>query len=378
MRLALESDTATILLLDHGGQLLVPAVSDGLEPDQGEAIRIPVHSGVAGRIAASDDGLIINGLTREDAVSLFIMERVTSIVGAPLRVDGRLIGVIHVGSLGQRHFTGDDLHLLRLVAHRAALAIERARFHEAERAARVEAEAANRAKDEFLAMLSHELQTPLSIVLLWATLLRSGGLDQAGVARALDIIEQNARAQNQMIVDLLDVSRIVAGKLALHPQRIAPGPIVQTAIDALRPIAEGKGISISAQVDGGVGLIVCDAQRLLQVISNLAGNGIKFTPAGGRVEVALALDGEAVRLTVSDTGYGISREFLPHVFERFRQADTGLTRKHGGLGLGLAIVRHLVQLHGGTVSVSSDGPGKGTTFTVLLPVGGPGTLSLLL
>jgi PAS domain S-box-containing protein len=378
MRLALGSDTATILFLDEGGQLLVHAVSDGAEPERHEAIRIPVHGGIAGRIAASDAGLIVNGLSSEEVASLFLRERVTSVIGVPLKVDGRLIGVIHVGSLGLRHFTGDDLHLLRLVAHRAALAIERARFHEAERSARLDAEAANRAKDEFLAMLSHELQTPLSIVLLWATLLRSGGIDQAGVARGLDIIEQNARVQNQMIVDLLDVSRIVAGKLSLNLQRVDAAPIIQTAIDALRPLAEAKGISIGVSSEGAVGLIVCDPQRLLQVVSNLLGNGIKFTPDGGRVEVALAQDGDVLRITVSDTGYGISQEFLPHVFERFKQADTGLTRKHGGLGLGLAIVRHLVQLHGGTASVSSDGEGKGATFTVLLPVRGPGTVPSLL
>ncbi len=376
--LTLGSDTATVLLLDGGGQLLVPIVSDGLRAESGEAIQIPVNRGVAGRIAASDDGLIIEDLATVDVVSLFLKERVTSIIGAPLKVDGRLIGVIHVGSLGLRHFTEDDLHLLRLVAHRAALAIQRARLHEAERAARVEAEAASRAKDEFLAMLSHELQTPMSVVLLWATLLRSGGLDQAGAARAIDIIEQNARAQNQMIVDLLDVSRIVAGKLTLHPQRIDPAPVVETAIESLRPIAEAKGISVSVKTDPGIGVIVCDAQRLPQIISNLLGNAIKFTPDGGRVEVALARVGDHARITVSDTGSGISREFLPYVFERFRQADTGLTRKHGGLGLGLAIVRHLVELHGGTVSASSDGEGKGATFTVLLPVNGPGRTSSLL
>ena len=378
VRLALGSDTATILLVDPGGQVLVPAASDGLAAERGEAGQIPLDSGVAGLIAASAEGLIINGLAPGDVAGLFVKERITSIVGAPLWVDGRLIGVIHVGSLGFRHFTDDDLHLLRLVAHRAALAIERARFHETERSARLDAEVANRAKDEFLALLSHELQTPLSIVLLWATLLRSGGLDQTGVARGLEIIEQNARVQNQMIVDLLDVSRIVAGKLALHLQRVDLAPIIQSAIEALRPLAEAKGISIGVRSDDGVGLIVCDPQRLLQVVSNLLGNGIKFTPDGGRVHVALTQDGDLLRITVSDTGCGISQEFLPHVFERFRQADTGLTRKHGGLGLGLAIVRHLVQLHGGTASVSSDGEGKGATFTVLLPVRGPGTVPSLL
>jgi PAS domain S-box-containing protein len=371
--LALGSDTATILLLDGDGQLLVPVVSDGLRTEIGEAIQVPVHRGVAGRIAASDGGLIIDDLSTADVVSLFLKERVTSIVGAPLKTDGRLIGVIHAGSVGPAHFTEDDLDLLRLVAHRAALAIERARAHEAERAARVEAEAASRAKDEFLAMLSHELQTPLSVVLLWATLLRSGGLDEAGVARALDIIEQNARVQNQMIVDLLDVSRIIAGKLTLQPQPIDPAPVVETAIESLRPVAEAKGISISAKADPGIGLIVCDAQRLLQIASNLLSNAIKFTPNGGGVEMALARVGDHARMVVSDTGEGISREFLPHVFDRFRQGESGLTRKHGGLGLGLAIVRHLVELHGGTVSASSDGEGKGATFTVLLPVSGPGS-----
>jgi PAS domain S-box-containing protein len=273
----------------------------------------------------------------------------------------------------------------RLLSHERSTRVEAEavsstlrRLHEAEKAARVEAEAASRAKDEFLAMLSHELQTPLSVVLLWATLLRSGGLDQAGATRALDIIEQNARAQNQMIVDLLDVSRIIAGKLTLHPQRIDPAPVVDTAVESLRPIAEARSISVSVKADPGIGVIVCDAQRLHQVISNLLGNAIKFTPDGGRVEVALARVGDHARVTVSDTGFGISREFLPHVFERFRQADSGLTRKHGGLGLGLALVRHLVELHGGTVSATSDGEGKGATFTVLLPVSNSGTASSLL
>jgi PAS domain S-box-containing protein len=376
VQLALGSDTATILLLDEHRQVLVPVLSVGLRTESDEKVQVPVNEGVAGRIAASDDGLILDDLSTVDVVSLFLKERITSIVGAPLKIDGRLIGVIHVGSLGLRHFTEDDLHLLRLVAERSSLAIERTRLHEGERTARVEAEAASRAKDEFLAMLSHELQTPLSVVLLWATLLRSGKLDEAGAAHALDVIEQNARAQNQMIVDLLDVSRIIAGKLTLHLQPIDLAPVVQTAIESLRPVAEAKGISISAKADPGMELIVCDAQRLLQVASNLLSNAIKFTPNGGRIEVGITQVGDHARITVSDTGEGISREFLPHVFDRFRQVEGGLTRRHGGLGLGLAIVRHLVELHGGTVSASSDGEGKGATFTVLLPTASnlrPGT-----
>jgi signal transduction histidine kinase len=367
LRLALGSDTATILLLEGGGQYLVQAVSRGLREEVDEPIRIPVSAGVAGRIAASDNGLIVHDLAAVDVVSAALRERVRSLAGVPLKVDGRMIGVIHVGSASPRFFTPDDLRLLELVGYRAALAIERTRLHEAERAARKDAEAASRAKDEFLAMLSHELQTPLNVVLLWTTLLRSGSLDPASTSRAMEIIEEHARAQNRMIVDLLDVNRIVAGKLTLGLQPVDLADAVDRSIESLRPTAEAKGVSVTADLDRAIGLVVCDPHRVQQIVWNLLSNAVKFTPEGGRVEVALAQDGDLARITVSDTGQGISRDFLPHAFERFRQAESGLTRAHGGLGLGLAIVRHLVELHGGTVSASSEGAGKGATFTVRLP-----------
>ena len=367
LRLALESDTATILLLEPGGQYLVQSVSHGLREEADEPIRIPVGAGIAGRIAERDTGLIIDDLTGMDVVSPALRDKVRSLAGVPLKVDGRLIGVIHVGSARPHYFTPADLRLLALVGYRAARAIERARLYEAERAARADAEAASRAKDEFLAMLSHELQTPLNVVLLWATLLRSGGLDPAATARALEIIEEHVRVQNRMIVDLLDVNRIVAGKLTLDLQPVDLADAIDRSIESLRPTAEAKGVSVTAELDRAIGLVVCDPHRVQQIVWNLLSNALKFTPEGGRVEVALAQDGDHASITVSDNGQGISRDFLPHVFERFRQAESGLTRAHGGLGLGLAIVRHLIDLHCGTVTAASDGKGKGAAFTVRLP-----------
>lgn len=367
LRQALGSDTATILLLGDDGEHLVQYLSHGLREEIDEPVRIPVGAGVAGRITERDTGVIIDDLTAMDVVSPALRERVRSLAGVPLKVDGRLIGVIHVGSVRPHYFTPADLRLLELVGYRAGLAIERTRLHEAERAARAEAEAASRAKDEFLAMLSHELQTPLNVILLWATLLRSGGLDPSATMRALEIIEEHARVQNRMIVDLLDVNRIVAGKLTLGLQPVDLAEAVDRSVESLRPTAESKGVSVTAELDRGIGLVVCDPHRVQQIIWNLLSNAVKFTPEGGRVGVALAKDGAQVRITVSDTGQGISPDFLPHVFERFQQAESGLTRAHGGLGLGLAIVRHLVDLHGGIVTAASDGEGKGATFTVRLP-----------
>lgn len=368
LRLALGSDTATILLLDADDRFLVQSVTHGLREQSDGPVRIPVGSGVAGRIAGGDRGIIINDLATEDVVSPALKERVRSLAGVPLKVDGRLIGVIHVGSQRPDYFTPADLRLLELVGYRAALAIERTRLHEAERSARADAEAASRAKDEFLAMLSHELQTPLNVVLLWSTLLRSGRLDSSSTTRAIEIIEEHARAQNRMIVDLLDVNRIVAGKLTLGLQPVDLAGAVDRSIVSLRPTAEAKGVSVAGRLDRTMGLVVCDPIRVQQIVWNLLSNAVKFTPAGGRVEVALAQVGAEARITVSDTGQGIAADFLPHAFERFRQAESGLTRSHGGLGLGLAIVRFLVELHGGAVSAASEGVGKGATFTVRLPM----------
>ncbi|MCA1619473.1 MAG: HAMP domain-containing histidine kinase, partial [Acidobacteria bacterium] len=227
---------------------------------------------------------------------------------------------------------------------------------------------ANRLKDEFLATVSHELRTPLTAILGWAHLLRAGQLDQKSGAGALETIERNARAQSQLIDDLLDVSRIITGKLRLDVRQVEPGSFIEPAIEALRPAAEAKDVRIQKVMDTGVVSVAGDPARLQQVVWNLLSNAIKFTPKGGKVQVRLERINSHIEIAVSDTGIGIEPEFLPHVFERFRQADQKTTRQHGGLGLGLAIVRHLVELHGGTVEADSTGEGQGTTFVVKLPI----------
>jgi PAS domain S-box-containing protein len=237
-----------------------------------------------------------------------------------------------------------------------------------EREAREEAEEAGRLKDEFLATVSHELRTPITAIVGWTQLLRMGGLDAAERQRALDIIERNATLQTRLIDDLLDVSRTIAGKLVLNVEPTSPARAIEAAVDSVRPAAEGKNIHLDVEVDRRIAEIRADPDRLQQIVWNLLTNAIKFTPDGGRVEVRLRQSGSAVKISVSDTGEGIGREFLPYVFDRFRQADSSLRRKRGGLGLGLAIVRHLTELHGGTVTAHSDGPGRGSTFVVELPL----------
>ena len=234
--------------------------------------------------------------------------------------------------------------------------------------ARLAAEEANRVKDEFLMTLSHELRTPLNAIWGWARIMRGGHLDSARRDRAIEVIERNARVQLQLIEDLLDVSRIVTGKLRLSVQRLDPAAVVNAAVESIRPAAEAKGIHLVVDVDPATGTITGDADRLQQVIWNLASNAVKFTPAGGEVRVALRRVAGKVEISVSDTGPGIEPAMLSVIFERFRQAESGPTRAFSGLGLGLAIARSLVEAHGGTINAFSDGPGTGATFRVTLPV----------
>lgn len=231
-----------------------------------------------------------------------------------------------------------------------------------------QAEDANRMKDEFLATLSHELRTPLTSILGWARMLSNRQLDEANTARALETIERNAKAQSQLIEDILDVSRVITGKLRLEVQSIDLAAVIESSIDAVLPAAEAKGIRLQRVLDSGASMVSGDPARLQQVIWNLLSNAIKFTPRDGRVQVKLERINSHVEIIVRDDGQGISPDVLPFIFERFRQADSTMTRAHGGLGLGLAIVRHLVEMHGGTVEVESAGEGLGATFTVKLPL----------
>jgi signal transduction histidine kinase len=245
---------------------------------------------------------------------------------------------------------------------------ERREALERERAALEEAQGANRAKDQFLATLSHELRTPLNAILGWARLLAGGSLDAASAARAIEIIERNSRLQVRLIEDLLDTSRIIAGKLHLELADARISDVVEGAVEALRPAADAKGIRLHLSRWPGERPIRCDPARMQQVVWNLVANAIKFTPEGGRVSITVEeRDGRLV-LEVRDTGVGISHAFLPHVFDRFRQEEGVVTRTHGGLGLGLSIVRHLVELHGGQIVVESEGGGRGAAFTVSLPL----------
>jgi len=239
-----------------------------------------------------------------------------------------------------------------------------------EQRARAEAEAASRAKNEFISTLSHELRTPLTAILGWARMLRSRHTDGAFVARAVEVIERNTKAQAKLVEELLDISRIEQGKLQLNVRPVEVQPLLVSALDAVRPAADGKEITILKDLDPRVYSVTGDPDRLQQVLCNLLANAIKFTPARGRVELRLGLVQQEVEISVTDTGPGISPEFLPFVFDRFRQADSSATRVTGGLGIGLAIVRHLVEMHGGTVQAESEGLGKGARFVIRLPAHG--------
>ncbi|MDZ7954836.1 AAA family ATPase [Nostoc sp. DedQUE09] len=288
-------------------------------------------------------------------------------ISIPLMVEGSAVGGITLGFAQPQQLSGEDQAFILAVAQQCAQAIARAHLYEAELTARSAAESANRIKDEFLAVLSHELRTPLNPILGWAKLMRTRKLDQATSDRALETIERNAKLQTQLIEDLLDVSRILQGKLNLDFGRINLVSVIEAAIETVRLSAEAKSIQIQTILKSGVGDVLGDANRLQQVIWNILSNAIKFTSTGGQVKIKLEQVSSQVQICVTDTGKGIAPEFLPYVFDYFRQADGATTRKFGGLGLGLAIVRHLVELHGGTVQVKSLGEGQGAIFTVRLP-----------
>ena len=295
---------------------------------------------------------------------------------------GDVIGGLFFGHPEPGVFTQRSENIITGIAAQAAVAIDNARLYEAaqrgaeererllasERAARDLAERMSALKDDFLATLSHELRTPLSAIMGWIHILRRGAKNPDDVQKGLDTIERNSRAQVQLIDDLLDMNRIASGKVRLDTQPVEPIQFIDAALETVRPAAEGKGVLIERLLDPAVGSIQGDPGRLQQVMTNLLSNSIKFTPRGGKVQVLLERAGSHVAITVADTGIGIQSAFVEHVFERFRQADASTTRQHGGLGLGLSIVKSLVELHGGTVRAASDGEGQGARFSVRLPV----------
>ncbi|HJP90703.1 MAG TPA: CHASE domain-containing protein [Pyrinomonadaceae bacterium] len=349
--------------------------ADGSELDVSELPPMPVTTiGPNSRAVRTGEVIITNDYMRTQRGRPHVVVgpdnglRPESSMAVPMAVMGRIIGTIEVQSYQSNVYRPEHATAMSMAANLTAVAIENVRLLKLERTAREAAEESNRLKDEFLATVSHELRTPLTAILGWSRLLEGDTLDDGGTQQALETICRNAKAQAQIVDDILDVSRIITGNLYLdlHPLEVAP--VVENAINVVRPTAYAKGIKIQTYFDSAPAMISGDANRLQQVVWNLLSNAVKFTDSGGRVCVKVLLFGSTVEIKVSDTGHGINKEFLPYVFERFRQADSTTTRQHGGLGLGLAIARHLVEIHGGTISGESAGEGQGATFTIRLPL----------
>ncbi|HJZ71868.1 MAG TPA: ATP-binding protein [Vicinamibacterales bacterium] len=394
-------------LIDRKGQVLIPpsmpatdlpasvplarAIDQCLTGDSAEVLSgdAPGHGVLAGLqpVTAFNDGCVITSLDYAEALEpINRLERLVVVGAAVLIVLAMVVSWIIARTITTR--------LASLAA--AASQIEGGRFDtpiprggpaevrqlgralsrmakavgdlvQREKEARLEAETANRTKDDFLGTLSHELRTPLTAIVGWVSMLRQRKLDPAREEHALRVIERSARTEARLVEDLLDVTRIVNGQMRLKITEVSMIGVVDAAMEAVRPAAELKGVALNRHVEGDVATVVGDPHRLQQIVWNLLANSVRFTTRGGRVDVTLRPVGTTTELSVSDTGIGIAPELLPHVFERFRQGDTGTMRAHGGLGLGLAIVRHLVELHGGTVRAQSDGEGHGSSFTVVLP-----------
>jgi len=362
---------------DSPGALPAPRAVNGISLRQAETIAAELRQGPAMR---QNDLLAAPDASADDAPPL------RSCLSLPVSSrSGLLLGRLLLGHPQAGMFSARSERIVSAIAAQAAVALDNTRLYAAatraaderkvlldsEREARAEAERTNRLKDDFLATLSHELRTPLSAILGWAQVLRRGTRDQADLHRGLQSIERNARAQAQLIEDLLDMNRITSDKVLLDLQPLAPASVIASAIETLRPAADAKHIAIHSSIASDAGTIMGDPGRIQQVIWNLLSNSLKFTPQGGRVDIGVRREASRLAITVADNGVGIKKDFLPHVFDRFRQADASTTRRHGGLGLGLAIVKHLVEQHGGTVTVSSAGDMQGASFTVRLPLDTP-------
>jgi signal transduction histidine kinase/ActR/RegA family two-component response regulator len=384
------ADRGLLSLSDAERPGLAPAVHTGFDPSfVDEVRRVPTGGGACGTAYAERRQVVVEDVTTDP---VFVAHRETAERGGfrschstPLVTRrGEIIGVLSLFFPIPRRPSDRELRLMDLHARIAADAIENARLHHRlqreledrkeslarEHIARAEAESANRMKDEFLATVSHELRTPLNAILGWAHILRAGTPDEATVARGIEVIERNAQTQRQLVEEVLDASRVITGSLRLTVAPVDLAAVINSATDSVRFLAEAKGVELIVTLDPAARQISGDATRLQQMVWNLLSNAIKFTAAGGRVEVRLTrTDGQA-QIQVVDTGEGIPADFLPFIFDRFRQADSTITRRHGGLGLGLAIVRHLAELHEGSVQAESAGEGYGSTFTIRLPLRG--------
>jgi signal transduction histidine kinase/ActR/RegA family two-component response regulator len=332
-------------------------------PTSPTSVSYVIQTGTPAMVPEITDAMIVSAAQGdEERIHLMRDLGVVSYLCVPMMAGGRTVGALTLASAESgRRYTDDELHFAEDVASRAAMAVENARAYQ-------QVQRADRLKDEFLATLSHELRTPLNAILGYSRMLRGGLLRTEKVAGALETIERNAMSLTQMVDDVLDVTRIVSGKMRLNVQPVELPLVMQDAIATVAPAAEAKRIHINTVIDSQIGTVSGDPARLQQVVWNLLSNAVKFTPKGGRVQVRLERVNSSVEIVVSDNGIGIPADFLPHIFERFRQADSGTARQRGGLGLGLAIARNLVEMHGGTIRATSGGVDQGATFRVRLPV----------
>jgi signal transduction histidine kinase/CheY-like chemotaxis protein len=347
----------------------------GIEDGERQQLRVPIGRGFAGRVAAEHKPVILDDIDYSEVVSPYIRETgLRSLVGVPLFTEEGLLGVLHVGSMQPRKFGRRDVEIMTLAAERIAHAVELVARREGEHRARAAAEAANRAKDEFLALLSHELRNPLSAV---RNAVFAARLDSSNRERALEIASRQSEHLTRLVDDLLDVARITQGKIRLRLERVRLRDAAARVIESAQPSIEGRQQTLSL-VCSGDGIVEADPVRLEQIIENLVTNAAKYTPPGGRIEVEIEHPGNEAVLRVRDDGIGIPAEMLPRVFDLFSQGHTRLDRSQGGLGIGLTVVRRLVQLHGGQIEARSEGPGRGAEFIVRFPalpaVGEPGAV----
>lgn len=370
IREVLEVDTVAILLLRAEGDQLVAWAAQGLEEEVRLGVRIPIGKGFAGKVFSQGQPIIIDDLSQAEIYNPLLREKgIKSLLGVPLFVEGRAIGVLHVGKFEFAHFTDQDAGLLQLAADRLALAIENARLYQVEKTARAAAEDANRAKDEFLTILSHELRTPLTPIIGWGHMMENGILPEAEFGKALSVINRNAYSLKRLINDLLDMSAILSGKMRIEEAPIRLADVLSESVETMRSATRASEVHLRLELAPEANDVIVrgDRSRLNQTFCNVLHNAIKFSPAGGQIRVTCEVGDSEATVRIEDQGEGIPAEFLPHVFERFRQADGSRTRAYGGLGLGLALVKSFVAAHGGTIAASSDGEGKGSVFVITLP-----------
>jgi PAS domain S-box-containing protein len=369
-REALSVDTASILLLENDDVELVAWAAQGLEEEVELGVRIPVGKGFAGRIVAEGKPLIIADTEHADLYNPLLREKgIKSLLGVPLVVSGHPIGVLHVGMLKPAEFTEDDVRLLQLAGDRIALAIENARLYEVETTARVHAEAANQAKDEFLTILSHELRTPLTPIIGWVHMMMNEILPESEFPKALGVINRNAYNLKRLINDLLDMSAILSGKMVFENTSVSLANVLEESVETMQSYGDEANIrlNLNISVEAAPINVRGDKGRLIQSFCNVINNAIKFSVAGGTVDISCEATPTDAVVRITDLGHGIPPEFLPQVFERFRQADGSRTRAFGGLGLGLALVKSFISAHGGYVEAQSEGEGRGSVFIITLP-----------